>query len=153
MKRLISAAVAIFIGGSLLAIPSSHPAKDPVDALKKELTLFPESLEARILLTFVYFEQGRGQDAAAGSKEFLAAFEAIKKKKPKPNWEDFPRQHPKLGLPNYILGLCEKNRGNLFFSRMRKSIFPDGGLRPSSLCLRSSGKQSTGPGQNRSTEI
>jgi tetratricopeptide (TPR) repeat protein len=74
--------------------------------------LFPESLEARMLLSFVYFEQGRGEDAAAASKEFLAAFETVKKKNPKTNWKDLPRQHPNLGLPSYILGFYEKKRGN-----------------------------------------
>jgi len=91
MKRLISIAIAIFRGGSLLASPSSHAAEDPVvialDYLdfmnyEKAIEYFDKALKDPILLgagksgqkgirvqqAFAYYRRGLFEEAVDALK-------------------------------------------------------------------------------------
>lgn len=69
-----------------------------VDLLKKELTLFPNNLDANILLSYVLFENNEMEAAVQACRDFENRERRTKKIK-----------GPNAGLPAFILGLYDKN--------------------------------------------
>ena len=93
-------------------------------ALEQELALFPENLNALILLGYVHFIHGQEKEAAKVCQGFDAALKLavkqMRKKRGKSAYriddkffvDDLSGQNPNLGLPDYILGLYHKKNRN-----------------------------------------
>jgi tetratricopeptide (TPR) repeat protein len=87
--------------------------------LKKEMEFAPDSQDARALLGLVYFRQGRGAEAEAACREFVAA--STKKGRPAGHrplvsgWgesrKNLSREESNTGLPFFILGLLYEAQG------------------------------------------
>ena len=82
-----------------------------VMALHRELKLFPGEPEALILLSFVEYKRGRLEEAERAASEFDSVLEKLKFEKDK-IYDIIRKNFPNSGLPDYILGLIEKKRGN-----------------------------------------
>jgi tetratricopeptide (TPR) repeat protein len=117
-----------------LAFTYSRMGKDEeaIPALKEELFLFPDSLNAFILLGYIYFKQGHYDKAASTCHDFEAVVEKAAKAEAKKEGLDlfkkshlaiFSRKHQyfigkvrtknsNFSLPYFILGLSYKKSGN-----------------------------------------
>ena len=82
-----------------------------VMVLHRELELFPGEPEALILLSFVEYKRGRLEEAERAALEFNSVLEKLKFEKDK-IYDIIRINFPNSGLPDYILGLIEKKRGN-----------------------------------------
>jgi tetratricopeptide (TPR) repeat protein len=105
---------------------------EALSILKEELTLFPDNLNAFILLGHIYFNQKKYEEAAKLCWEFnklleKALREEAKKKKLNLIWEEdrvefmenyeyfldkVRNKNPNFGLPYFILGFLHKKNGN-----------------------------------------
>ncbi|MGD8536753.1 MAG: tetratricopeptide repeat protein, partial [Candidatus Aminicenantes bacterium] len=101
---------------------------EAIRALKEELSLFPDSHNAYILLGYIYFNQNKLRDAFETCTAYDSSFNVLIKKKalikrlPKkfnPGsakhqaiLTEIRNENPNLGLPNFILGLVHKENGN-----------------------------------------
>ncbi len=100
-----------------------------INSLKEEITFFPKDYEAYTLLGFVYFKQDRFEEAAEVCKAHNKRFRSYIQKKALRKGFRFPFQllrdkwlqgvlkeikmeDPNIGLPNFILGLYRKKKGN-----------------------------------------
>lgn len=95
-----------------------------VKALEEERALFPESLNALILLGYVHFIKGQEEKAAEVCQGIDAALKpAVKEMRKKRGKsadkiddkffvDELSRQNPNLGLPDYILGVYHKKNRN-----------------------------------------
>ena len=101
--------------------------KDVVRVCQDELTYFPESLQTHILLSYVYFHQGKSEEMVAACKNFHTALEkycfSVEKKlgkeyrvKQGSQWrlskenlevmrKKILERYSNLGLPYFILGV------------------------------------------------
>lgn len=106
---------------------------DAASLLTDELALFPDNLDAFILLSVVYFNQDRLDEAAAVCRKFNqvledAVLEEARKKGLKLTRREDKREfslnydyfvdrvrnkNPNFGLPSFVLGYYHKKRGDL----------------------------------------
>ena len=116
--------------------------KDVVRVCQDELAYFPESLQAHILLSYVYFHQGESEEMVAACKDFHTALEkycfSVEKKlgkeyrvKQGSQWrlstenlevmrKKILERYSNLGLPYFILGVHYKK--NLKFDKASQNI-------------------------------
>ena len=81
--------------------------------LHQELELFPEDPGALILLSFVAYKQGKLEEAYRAALLFDDVLNKLEKNHKKNKIDDILREFfPNGGLPDYILGLLEKTKGN-----------------------------------------
>lgn len=101
---------------------------DALRVLKEELVLFPDTYEAFILLGYIHFKQNRLKEAAKIFQEYDKRLRAYLQEKAYRIGFRFPlqvgdkrldrvlaeirRENPNIGLPNFILGLYHKRKGN-----------------------------------------
>ena len=107
---------------------------EAIRILKEELILFPDNHEAYILLGYIYFKQGKFEDAKeiceAYDKEFktylreiayrmgfTVPLQVIDIRLPH-ILAEIKKENPNIGLPNFVLGLYHKNKLN--FSEAEK---------------------------------
>ena len=82
--------------------------------LHQELALFPEDPGALILLSFVAYKQGKSEEAYQTALLFDGVLAKLEEKNKKDEIDDILREFfPNGGLPDYILGLLEKRKGNV----------------------------------------
>lgn len=105
---------------------------DALRVLKEELALFPDSLDASILLGHIYFNQEKYEEAAKLCQDYDKLLEKalreeaknkkldLRSKKDRDEFEEnyeyffdkIRKKNPNLGLPYFILGFHHKKSGN-----------------------------------------
>ena len=99
-----------------------------INSLKEEITLFPENHQPYILLGFIYFKLNRFEESVEICKAFTKKFRSYIQEKAHRKGFRFPLQvqdkrlqsvlkeikmeDPNIGLPNFMLGLYHKNKGD-----------------------------------------
>lgn len=78
--------------------------ENAIKVLKQELELFPESLNAPILLGYINFQREKIADAVAICRDYDTLIEKTQKGKMK----KILRKNPNLALPHFILGMVHK---------------------------------------------
>jgi len=83
--------------------------------LKKQAELTPASAGAQALRGVIYYRQGRGADAESVGRDSLGALEKSSAHRNSSRRRESPAdpavEDPNLGLPNFILGLLDKQQG------------------------------------------
>lgn len=102
---------------------------ETVKILKEEIDLFPDNYEAYIFLGFVFFNQNKFEDAAEVCKAYETRFRSYIREKAfrmgfrlslqvrdtriRGILKEIRMENPNIGLPNFIIGLCQKRKGKL----------------------------------------
>ncbi len=82
---------------------------------KREVGLFPDCRNALVLLAAVYYRQGRGAEAESVCRDFLGTLDKRRADRDTSERQGdpagVPLQDANVGLPNFILGLLDKQQG------------------------------------------
>lgn len=100
---------------------------DALRVLDEELIFFPDNYNAYLLLGYVYFNLNKFEEAAEACRvhdNYIRAFieeRALKNLK---------KENPNLGLPNFILGVYYKKKGNFSDSMINFHLALERGYNP-----------------------
>jgi len=119
---------------------------ETIKILKEEIDLFPENFEAYILLGLVYFKQNKFEDAAKVCKAYEKRFQSYIREKAfrkgfrfslqvrdtrlRSILKEIRMENPNIGLPNFILGLCQKRKGKLSEAKYHFRLALEWGYNP-----------------------